>query len=378
MISMKIGWLMLFVIFMIAAFYSGSALALSLALLLIILPLCSLLMNLLVRNKIEVSLKASVNLRKGQQGDVSLTFENSSVLPVLCIKVNITFENQLNRETDQMILYTWLPPKGKKEIIVSVGSSYCGRIRIDVQEIGLYDCFGLIPIPCRCKKTVYTTVQPDTFEINLSLIPGQNSIEDSDTYSQERPGSDMTETFQIREYVPGDSPRQIHWKLTNKFDKLIVRDPALPITRNVLVFWERSGESGDFNKIDAQAETIVSVGKALLEQSIQFTIGWNDTDRNVCILHEISDMDQLTGVIPRLMRATGAKETVSGADLLLTTRADVLCGHMIYLAEEAQPELMEMKKYGRVTSLLCGGTEVEDSVLFDADHYRDQLSHIEV
>ena len=378
MIAMKIGWGLLFLVLMGIGFYSGAAAAFSLGMLLIILPFCSLVLNLFVKKKLEIHMKASSNLGKGQTGEVLIEIENMSFIPVLCAKLCITAQNQLNREKEQTVLITWLPPRRKKTLRMDTGSSYCGRIRFDVKQMKLYDCFGLIGIPYRCKRNGYTTVQPDTFEMNLTLIPGQNSIEDSEIYSQERPGNDMTETFQIREYVPGDSPRQIHWKLTNKFDKLIVRDPALPITRNVLVFWERSGQSGALDKIDAQAETIVSVGQALLEQSIQFTIGWNDTDRNLCILHEISDMDQLIGVIPRLMRAAGAKDTISGADLLLTTRPDVLCGHMIYLAEEPQPEVMEMKKYGRVTSLLCGGAEVEDSVLFDADHYRDQLSHIEM
>ncbi|MFR7744089.1 MAG: DUF58 domain-containing protein [Acutalibacteraceae bacterium] len=49
--------------------------------------------------------------------------------------------------------------------------------------------------------------------------------------------------FQIRDYVPGDSQRQIHWKLSHKYDKLIVKDPSLPITRSAAVFWERTEET---------------------------------------------------------------------------------------------------------------------------------------
>ncbi len=378
MIVMKIGWLMLLIELLFSALYFGNTVALIIGVLLILIPVCSLIFNLMVRKGLEAGIKAEPNLRKGEAGKVMIELDNLSFFPVLCVRLSLSAENQLNRQVEHIKVMTWLPIRKKKQIVVSIESEYCGRIRITMEQLKLYDCFGLIGVPCKSGAVVHMTVQPDTFEMNVSLIPGANSIEDSDTYSQERPGSDMTETFQIREYVPGDSPRQIHWKLTNKFDKLIVRDPAFPITRNVLIFWERTGESERLETIDAQAEVIVSLAQGLLEQSIQFSIGWNDTDRNICILHEIQDMDQLIGIIPRLMRASGMKTGVSGAGLLLQTRPEALCAHMVYLAEEPQPELMEIKKYGRVSSLLCGSTEVEDAILFDADHYRDQLSHVEM
>ena len=222
------------------------------------------------------------------------------------------------------------------------------------------------------------TVQAETFEPNVMLLPNPSATDDSESYSQERPGADLTETFQLREYVPGDSPRQIHWKLTGKFDKLIVRDPGLPISKNVLVFWERTGESGDPNLIDAQAEVIISLCRSLVDAGIQFTVGWNDTDRNLCITHRIREMDEFVGTIPRLLRATGAKEGMSGAGLLIQTRSEELCAHMVYIAETPQSDVMEMQHYGHVTMLLCGDAALEGAVFFNETDYIKQLTEIEI
>ena len=196
--------------------------------------------------------------------------------------------------------------------------------------------------------------------------------------SQERPGADLTETFQIREYVPGDSMRQIHWKLSGKFDRLIVRDPALPITRNVLVFWERTGQSGSVKRIDAQAETVVSACRSLSDSGVQFTLGWNDTDSNVCVLHEICGMEDLVGVIPRLLCAAGRKDGVGGASLLVQTRPDALCGHMVYIGEEPCADVLQMQRLGHVTALLCGESPLEGSIPFDVGRYREQLGEIDI
>jgi hypothetical protein len=109
---------------------------------------------------------------------------------------------------------------------------------------------------------------------------------------------------------------------------------------------------------------------------VQFTVGWNDTDRNQCILHEIRDLDELIAVIPRLMRATGIREGVSGAGLLLNTRLDALCAHMVYIAENAQDEMLALAEFSRVCPVICGASGVENAQIFDALHYQEQLRQI--
>ena len=378
MIAMKFGWLALEGLFLGFFACFGSSAALALAMVLILIPLCSLPLNLHVRRNLSVVIDAPANIRKGDSGCFSVALDNPTAIPVLRVQCTVRVENQVNRERHICRVMTWMPPKRQQKTQLDTGSDYCGRLRIASEQVVLYDCFGLIGVPCRTKAAAHMTVQPDTFETNVYLRPAPYSMDDSDMYAQDRPGSDLTETYQIREYVPGDSPRQIHWKLSGKFDKLIVRDPALPVTRNVLVFWERTGQSGDPERIDAQAEAVVSLCRCLLDQSIQFVIGWNDTDRNLCILHEIREMDDLVGIVPRLMRATGARDGISGAGLLLQTGGAALCAHMVYLAEEPQSEVTALQRFGHVTMLLCGNNGPDGAVLFDPAHYREQLSQIEL
>ena len=191
-------------------------------------------------------------------------------------------------------------------------------------------------------------------------------------------GDDPSEIFDVRDFVDGDKIQRIHWKLSGKFDRLIVRDPALPITRNVLVFWERTGQSGNVKRIDAQAETVVSVCRSLADGGIQFTLGWNDTEGNVCVLHEICGMEDLVGVIPSLLRAAGQRDGVGGASLLVQTRPDALCGHMVYIGEEPCADVLQMQRLGHVTALLCGESPLEGSIPFDVGRYREQLGEIDV
>lgn len=378
MIGMRIGWLAMELILTALFLWAGSSIALAFAIVLVLIPVGSFCLHLYVRRFLDIHFTTQMNQRKGENGDCLITIQNRTIFPVLRAVCFVGATNQLNREGKQIARTTWLPAKKQQQSSFQIGSDYCGRLQLRIDRIMLYDCFGLIGVPVRKDSKSYVTVKPDIFEMTVSIIPGLHSIDESDIYSQIKAGNDLSEIYRMREYVPGDSPRQIHWKLSTKFDRLIVREPSLPITRNILIFWERTGDSGNLELIDAQAEVLVSICRNLIDQSMQFTLGWNDTDRNLCILHEISDMDELVGIIPRLMRATGKAEGVSGAGLLVGTHMEALCSHMVYIAEEPQQELAEMKRFGHVTTLACGTVADADAIHFDAEKYEKQLSQIEI
>lgn len=346
-------------------FGSGAALALALALLLI--PLVSIPINLYLRRKIRLKLTAQPNLRKEQEAQIMLKLTNPTVLPVnlsCCLAVTNLLNGMLLREKVHVT---------GNQVTRSVKSRYCGRLRITVEKAKLYDCFGLVGIPLSCPEKCHITVQPDGFETRISLADELGGIAESEQYSQYRSGSDMTETFQLREYVPGDSPRQIHWKLSGKLDRLIVRDPGLPIIQDVLLFWERTEPEETVQSIDAQAEVIVSIARALLEQDVQFRLGWNDTEENRCILHEIRELDDLIAILPRLLSAAGSRECDSGAALLLQTRPDALCGHMVYVAHTPAAEVLDWSSYGHLTVLAVSNGGV-DAIRFDETNYPTQLA----
>lgn len=378
MIAMKLGWLAMQALLLWCFAWFGSGVALALALLLLLVPLCTVPISLHMRKKLEVGIEAALSLRKGDEATITVKLNNPTIFAALRVRCDVVVQNQLNRETLKYHIHTWAAPKKTQKCGLRVASEYCGRLRAWVPQVVLYDCFGIFDIRCKSNAVTHMTVQAETFEPNVVLVPNPSATDDSESYSQERPGADLTETFQLREYVPGDSPRQIHWKLTNKFDKLIVRDPGLPISKNVLVFWERTGEYGDPNLIDAQAEVIISLCRSLVDMGIQFTVGWNDTDRNLCITHRIREMDEFVGIIPRLLRAAGAKEGMSGAGLLIQTRSEELCAHMVYIAETPQSDVMEMQRYGHVTMLLCGDAALEGAVFFNETDYIKQLAEIEI
>lgn len=363
----KFVWLLLTLGLLVLTVQTASPIALGSAICMVILPLLCLPLNLLAAKKLKLSAKMPVNLKKNCDGVVELTVQNPSLFPICLCACRIRLENQLNGETQHMTLSCGVWPKKTQTVRATFGSPFCGRVRLTVASVRLYDCFGLIGVKAKTEAHAAAVVQPDTFPQNLLLIPSSARVEEAEDYSTERPGSDLSEIFQIRDYIPGDSPRQVHWKLSQKYGKLIVKDASLPITRSAALFWERAEETPTSVRTDAEVEIVVSLCRNLLAQSVQFTLCWNENGQ--LIRHLVRDLDELIALLPRLL-TTKAEAGISGAQLLLQTVPAGAYSHLIYISGEL-PAPTKLSALGHLTALVCGTD-------FNETNYPEQLSELTI
>ena len=63
-------------------------------------------------------------------------------------------------------------------------------------------------------------------DIRVELDKNMTGASQEEGMIQNRKGNDPSEIFDIREYVPGDDIRSIHWKLSSKTDTLILKEAS--------------------------------------------------------------------------------------------------------------------------------------------------------
>ncbi|MDR1892714.1 MAG: DUF58 domain-containing protein [Oscillospiraceae bacterium] len=116
------------------------------------------------------------------------------------------------------------------EMSFCVTAAHHGQLKLTLSTC-LSDLFGLFVrrIPKQSGCTV--TVLPKSLSTDVFSQDDATAQPENETYSQTRPGFDFSETYAIREYVNGDPVRSIHWKLSQKTDRLMVREYGLPISR---------------------------------------------------------------------------------------------------------------------------------------------------
>ena len=236
----RLLWALLLAVLLALTLCTGSAAACAVCMLLLLLPLLALGCDVVCARHVRCALDAPVNLQKGAQGALRLTLQNGAALPVCRAVCRVEVQNLLTGERALLRAACGLTPHGKQTVELQLSAAHAGRLRVHVDEVRLYDAFGLLGVRGAAQATAGVTVQPDTFRQQVIILPADAPRLDAERYAPDRPGPDLTEPFQIRDYAPGDSRRQILWKLSGKYDRLIVKDASLPVQQDILVFWERT------------------------------------------------------------------------------------------------------------------------------------------
>ena len=101
-----------------------------------------------------------------------------------------------------------------------IHTNHCGTLEIRMEKLRVYDYLGLFSYRVKDIPSGLITVTPNPVE--LTRLPGQDPV--AGTLIPKR-GGGFSEEHELREYLPGDDLRQIHWKLSAKTGKTVVRQP---------------------------------------------------------------------------------------------------------------------------------------------------------
>lgn len=315
-------------------------------------PVISWLIMVTVRKKVQISLSAPGVAGKNKPFVLQANLQSSGCLPVgkivlwLCLTNDVTGETQKKR----------VAFRGSGQWILE--SAYCGCIECVAASIWCYDIFGVLPLRIRGKAKKRTVVMPDTFPVSVETVFSRSDQEDCTEYAPNKKGTDPTEILQIRDYVPGDSLRQIHWKLSGKLDKLMVRDPAQAVDRDLLVFLEKTDAACTPERADALLEAVTSLCQTLAEMGQPFRLAWNE---DVIVTFDITNKEQLPEAISGMLKAHRTTSEIPGSVLYQKTRGDGNMGAVLYfcsaLAGDPFPE-------ARTQIFLCGEGSGENVTAF--------------
>ena len=337
-----------------ALWLAGAGTAAAAVVWLLLLPVLSWGLNLWARRRISVELEMPASGSRESEIPLTVTVANESRIPTGPVLCRLSVTNTLTGETLALRIPVSMAPRGSGSASGQIRPRYCGYLRVRVEGVQVLDWFGLLPLSCAPAGKAGTTILPDLFPVRVHLTVPPVTPEDGLDYAGDRPGWDYSETFQLRDYRAGDSLRAVHWKLTGKTDRFVIRDPSLPVIRSLLVFWDKNAGSPPPEAMNGLGETMASLCQALIGQGVEFHLGWNENQQ--ILVEEIDSTDTLCAAIPRLIHRKDPGELTGGA---LLGRADRLqYGKILYFGAELPPEMEELAQRGTVTAFLWGDGEM--------------------
>lgn len=380
-IRRRITWILVILAAAILYLFANDTVTLALLLACIAAPLLSLVIALISGRHITISLEKTGSTDK--EHTVRLQMHNHDIMPVGDIEIEAICLNMRTGESETAVISRSLRSKGKTEDMLTIVPDHAGKYEVGVGSAIVADPLRLWHRKITAGDKVYITVLPETFDMGLELTGSSWSMPESDRYVDGKSGNDPGEVRGIREYVAGDSIKNIHWKLSEKVDKLLVRELGLPITDQFLVILDNAADVGlNPDALDAIASVYASVLRNLLDDGMSFTTGWTNPETGEPVFRNIRTEEDLLNASEEYLAVPAT--TRSAFERIERGIIDSRFAHLIIAGSQIPSGIDSISNGCQVTLLMFGApgggrSESGASIVgFDEKNYREEVTQIEV
>ena len=273
---------------------------------LLFLPVLSLLLSLPAILSSRADLIGGADVSRGRACSVKLRLESRFFLPPELYKVKIEQKN-LFLERRGSCFKIQIYGIQKHEEVFTPDTSCLGTVCYRICSARACDYLGLFAIPIKRSGTAALTVLPNAER----PVPEPELTEASDRVLKPKPIG-FSEEHELRPYREGDAVNLIHWKLTEKTDTPIVREPQEQIRKNIVLCMDLTE---NYPAEESMLEQLKYLSDLLIEEKIPFLLryGWN----SVQIGGEGDFNRFLKSFLSKMIREEAAQPVSGGSDTLV-------------------------------------------------------------
>lgn len=246
------------------------------------LPLLSLALSLpgMLKCRLELLAEPSA-VDRGGRGGWALSVSAFAGLPLARLSVRMTRENLLTGERERgRLRLTGVARRLPTDL--PAPTEHCGLLELRADRVWVCDYLGLFALRLPPPPPARIVCRPIPARREPVEAPeGQGARPSSKSASRRGPGED----YELRDYRPGDPLRSVHWKLSSKWDELIVRDRADTVAPLPLLTIDRFGPP---EELDALLDQLTGMSRALLGVQRPHAVLWLD-GAGEPQLHTVSD-----------------------------------------------------------------------------------------
>lgn len=233
----------------------------------VLLPVFSLLVSLPAMLRAAYTPQLPLRCFYGQDAQFALQPSSASRLPVSCCRLHLLVCDAVGG-TQQA---EWLTLAGTLRFSLRVDTRHAGQQTFRVDRARVYDALGLVGLPLQLPAACSIAVEPEPLE--PAELPNLSQFQYRSYHP--KPGGGFSEIHDLREYRPGDSLHEIHWKLSAKTDKLIVREAEEPNRGLIVLSFDFSGSR---TQLDSTLRQLLWLSGWLTDREVVHQIDWLDPD----------------------------------------------------------------------------------------------------
>ncbi|MBQ8118892.1 MAG: DUF58 domain-containing protein [Lachnospiraceae bacterium] len=197
----------------------------------------------------------------------------------------------------------WLAPMRGCEIRQALDSRYAGRIETRILAFAVYDLFHLFCLTgCAVKDSgvvAYPTQIPAPDDEIYSCVDGFPREDES-----KQRGTEYNPDYEIREYIPGDELKNIHWKLTAKQNKLMVRERLKSGKQKVSLVLPLTDAKQENDEL---MDALAYLGQLFLEKEYPVQLYWTGAGNDLQSRY-IAEQGELEAAIGQILSGNGKRQ----------------------------------------------------------------------
>ena len=348
-------------ILLVLAVFGESVLPLLLIAAVLLMIGVSSVLNRLFAPRLEVSLSLGDIAEPEQPVFGEITVKNSCRCPFPVLRAVVETRNLFTGETAEDAVALIVPGRGAVSSSIRAAFAHCGKTAVTVKSLKVYDYFGMAALSVPKELSQYALILPELFPMDVTVVKSGVSEPECDRFSPYKAGNDPSETFAVRDYEPGDALRSIHWKLTGKYDRLMIREASLPVNESVLILFERVCPTGQRRTSPsarhASGEILLSLSHRLTEMNLAHTVGWLRSENGTFVGHRIDSEESFQLILPEILSVPeirGDEDTVEG---YLKTGDNGRYSNIVYIGSAPSQTLSALPQTVRKTMILCSEQE---------------------
>lgn len=263
----------------------------------------------MMKRKVKARLQLPETFGK-KKGDlrVQVELENTGIVPAPEIRVELGYRDLYDQKSGSLSGTAMLDGKGKAALCFHMTSEYCGAVAFWIRQVTVSDYLGVFCGNCEKSEGVLELSVLPLRDRELTGFYGQTQMvsAEGDEYELHCPGDDPSETYDIREFRQGDTLHRIHWKMTAKTGKLLVRDFSQPSENMTLVLYDLKTQGKDISRSewDDFLETAASLSDSLLRTGNVHSTAWIDGKTGKMTRMHVASEEELQVMLSALLRAS--------------------------------------------------------------------------
>ncbi len=346
---------------------------------LLILPFILFIMTKLTARKLSVDF-VTVQSTTGRSSKIPLVLkiENRSVLPAANLIIEIEYFNSLDGIKNVMKINTPVYPSETQYLTMHISGMHYGTVELRIKRCGVVDMLRLFKIKLRYPKSreIFKassfTIFPEPIAIENNIANYAEMGLETDEYSKTSKGDDPSEIFDVRDYVEGDKISRIHWKLTAKQDKTIVKDYSLPISNSIVIMVDLDLDRKDGSchaKYDTMIETAAAISFHLISNETPHRVVWYDNDNSRLMDISVTDEESHRLLVGMLLKAPLCSEKDLAPMHYANETERFKCGHLMYISPKNNEGVSELLSDAdtayKYTYMVVNGEQTAAGELYD-------------